>query len=93
VVIQAYVTTMAATAMTMRSSVANIGDMAFLECNIFRIDIFLIPAFTYGTVFILYLTCMKQESAFQIIRKPNKKRCSLAFRGYRYRWLILDKYP
>src|SRR4030067_3120215 len=43
VVIQAYVTTMAATAMTMRSNVARIGEMAFLEFNILFIDICLIP--------------------------------------------------
>ena len=31
---------MAATAMTMRSNVASMGDMAFLERKIFRVDIF-----------------------------------------------------
>ena len=41
VVIHAYVITMAATAMTTRSSVAKIGEMAFLFLNIRLIDIFL----------------------------------------------------
>ena len=41
VVIHAYVTTMAATAMTMRSSVASIGEMAFLEFRNLLIDIIL----------------------------------------------------
>ena len=39
-VIHAYVITMAATAATIRSSVAKIGDMAFLDANILLIDIF-----------------------------------------------------
>ena len=50
---------MAATAMTMSSNVASMGDMAFLEWKIFRVDIFLIPSVCLVKVCILYLTCMK----------------------------------
>jgi hypothetical protein len=39
VITQAYVTTIAATAITINSNVASIGDMAFLVFNIFLIDI------------------------------------------------------
>ena len=39
VITQAYVTTMAATAITINSNVASIGDMAFLDFNMFLVDI------------------------------------------------------
>jgi hypothetical protein len=38
VITQAYVTTIAATAITINSSVASIGDMAFFDFDIFLID-------------------------------------------------------
>jgi hypothetical protein len=38
VITQAYVTTMAATAITINSNVASIGDMAFLDFNMFLVD-------------------------------------------------------
>jgi hypothetical protein len=44
--------------------VASIGDIAFLERKIFRVDIFLIPFVYLGKIRILYITCMKLESAF-----------------------------
>jgi ligand-binding SRPBCC domain-containing protein len=37
VITQAYVTTMAATAITINSNVASIGDMAFLDFNVFLV--------------------------------------------------------
>jgi hypothetical protein len=37
VITQAYVTTMAATAITINSNVASIGDMAFLDFNMFLV--------------------------------------------------------
>jgi len=43
VIIQAYVTTMAATAITMSRSVASMGDIAFLDFNIFCFGIVFHP--------------------------------------------------
>src|SRR3989304_8424496 len=58
---------MAATAMTMRSNVAKMGDMAFLEFNILLIDIFIrILIFWFERWRFCYLTRMKTESTFGI---------------------------
>jgi hypothetical protein len=70
---------MAATAMTMRSNVANIGDMAFLDWDVFLVGIFYRTFHLYRKVFVLYLTCMNRESAFWIIRKLNKKEEAVNF--------------
>ena len=46
VITHAYVTTMAATAMTINSNVASIGDMAFLDLNMFFVNMFFVNTFS-----------------------------------------------
>jgi hypothetical protein len=64
VIIQAYVTTMAATAITISSSVASIGDMAFLDFNMFFVNTF--HLLLCRNPRIGYLTYVNLKSAFRI---------------------------
>jgi hypothetical protein len=56
---------MAATAITINSNVASIGDMAFLDFNMFLVDMSS-PFYCLENPTITYLTCMNSKSTFKI---------------------------
>jgi len=66
VITQAYVTTIAATAMTINSNVASIGDMAFLDFNMFLAK--QLHLWCLGNAHIPYLTYMNSKSVLTICR-------------------------
>jgi hypothetical protein len=91
VVIHAYVMTMAATAMTMRSNVAKIGDMAFFDFNMYLIDIFhSCPNFLFLTLEVLLFNSYEDRIQIQI---KGRSDFVLSFRCHGDFRLVFDEYP
>jgi len=65
VIIQAYVTTMAATAITINNSVASIGDMALFDLNMFFVNAS--SPCCVGNLRIVYLNHMNWKSTLSCL--------------------------